>query len=950
MEIDSKSKHHQQLAEYFTNKPLYLDVPTQRKPNTRKLVEQPWQQVKGECWKDLIRTLCDLSFVETKCSAAMTDNLLADYSEASKYLTGEEGTAVSVFRKFTQNNASYLRNHAEWCLQLAIIEPHDSPVGKEARQLAESASIPCLEPVHHGSSITATSEMRYSEHTKPVQVLAFDRDRRHLLSSDGEEVIRWDTQSSAIVSRFKLPVQDGVADTAYHGSSKWKIAVSEQAAIIVAGNILVSANSGHEIRTFVNQRTIDGKWMAPPAISPDARLFALCTKKKPKYNEPGSDHTVTIISGDSGRVIAELPHTGTVNQAVFSPDAQFMVTVQQYPGSDQAGAGGDDMLYVWDVFNSRKIHEKKFSGYGHVSFSSDGKILLADSSYEIYSWATTDWSQLNKIYDRSEDKFGSAVVDTTYVITWGYRSVTLWNTQTSLNEGRLLFDNSRKGIYSVALSPDHKKLVIGHGNGLIEMWSLEELRKSTASEKSIHEKHTMEVASHLLFSPDGKRIAVSYSEDLISTVDLDTNTEIASRKLFFQQDNPETYQPKDYQTNKIESLHFTPDGKSLILMLISTKPDKTAAQTPFGYKSLTFGSVRRISATDMADLAVYENKDFFQFESSVSPDGNCVFVMFSDKVIQLNANDLTVIKEHNKEVRVRWALSPDGSRMAYRNTIWSFAANKIVFTSTEPSQYFSNPVFSPDGILIPVNTDNKIHLVNTSNNSETVTLGHSFGKNRFVLNRTEKDILFSPDGRKLLLTDAQTISVLDIRTGRISQLGKSMHISPAISCRFSADGQFVFGVEKDFIKVWHSDSGIYVALLPLKSIEAFDWNPSGTLLGLSQSGRLQFFRLLNTKRQPSIVTGKFLFQFKTKNWQKELTVVCPDCGVPFVVPSLINDMISRINMEAGIGTNDSPCLKLPDKAWDEPGLVSSCPNCMNKIRFNPFIAGNKNQKPKWKFW
>jgi len=30
------------LAEYFASKPLYLDEPTQKKPNTRKLVEQPW--------------------------------------------------------------------------------------------------------------------------------------------------------------------------------------------------------------------------------------------------------------------------------------------------------------------------------------------------------------------------------------------------------------------------------------------------------------------------------------------------------------------------------------------------------------------------------------------------------------------------------------------------------------------------------------------------------------------------------------------------------------------------------------------------------------------------------------------------------------------------------------------------------------------------------------------
>ena len=36
------TSYNSNLAEYFQEKPLYLDEPTQKKPNTRKLVEQPW--------------------------------------------------------------------------------------------------------------------------------------------------------------------------------------------------------------------------------------------------------------------------------------------------------------------------------------------------------------------------------------------------------------------------------------------------------------------------------------------------------------------------------------------------------------------------------------------------------------------------------------------------------------------------------------------------------------------------------------------------------------------------------------------------------------------------------------------------------------------------------------------------------------------------------------------
>jgi hypothetical protein len=44
-------KYHSTLAEYFTDKQLYLDE-EKNNTNTRKLVEQPWQQIKAEMWEE----------------------------------------------------------------------------------------------------------------------------------------------------------------------------------------------------------------------------------------------------------------------------------------------------------------------------------------------------------------------------------------------------------------------------------------------------------------------------------------------------------------------------------------------------------------------------------------------------------------------------------------------------------------------------------------------------------------------------------------------------------------------------------------------------------------------------------------------------------------------------------------------------------------------------------
>ena len=73
-------KYHTTLASYFASKPLYLDEPIQKKPNTRKLVEQPWQQTKGKMWNEVTDTLCNLDFIQAKAVAKMTYELVNDFN------------------------------------------------------------------------------------------------------------------------------------------------------------------------------------------------------------------------------------------------------------------------------------------------------------------------------------------------------------------------------------------------------------------------------------------------------------------------------------------------------------------------------------------------------------------------------------------------------------------------------------------------------------------------------------------------------------------------------------------------------------------------------------------------------------------------------------------------------------------------------------------------------
>jgi len=85
-----KKDYHINLANYFQSKPLYLDGEEFKKPNVRKLVEQPWQQTKANQWKKVKNTLCDLMFIEAKCLLGHTYGLLQDFNLAESKVNKSE--------------------------------------------------------------------------------------------------------------------------------------------------------------------------------------------------------------------------------------------------------------------------------------------------------------------------------------------------------------------------------------------------------------------------------------------------------------------------------------------------------------------------------------------------------------------------------------------------------------------------------------------------------------------------------------------------------------------------------------------------------------------------------------------------------------------------------------------------------------------------------------------
>jgi RNAse (barnase) inhibitor barstar len=93
-------KYHATLATYFQSKLLYLDGENFKKPNIRKLMEQPWQELEAakafeklfemnaeikeereKLWDNVTNTLCNLEFIQAKAAAKMTYELVEDFNQ-----------------------------------------------------------------------------------------------------------------------------------------------------------------------------------------------------------------------------------------------------------------------------------------------------------------------------------------------------------------------------------------------------------------------------------------------------------------------------------------------------------------------------------------------------------------------------------------------------------------------------------------------------------------------------------------------------------------------------------------------------------------------------------------------------------------------------------------------------------------------------------------------------
>ena len=106
--------------------------------------------------------------------------------------------------------------------------------------------------------------------------------------------------------------------------------------------------------------------------------------------------------------------------------------------------------------------------------------------------------------------------------------------------------------------------------------------------------------------------------------------------------------------------------------------------------------------------------------------------------------------------------------------------------------------------------------------------------------------------------------------------------------------------------------------------------PRRSLTAGDSRGCLYILRLTGVDFGAPRVTAAYLYRFDRKQYDEQPSVKCESCGQRFPAPPVVLDTILDIVPH-----------RLPDEAYDEPGLLSECPHCREPLRFNPFIVDNR---------
>ena len=359
---------------------------------------------------------------------------------------------------------------------------------------------------------------------------------------------------------------------------------------------------------------------------------------------------------------------------------------------------------------------------------------------------------------------------------------------------------------TVAISPDGYTFAAGIGKAIV-LWDI-----ASGEKISTLTGHTGSVNS-LSFSPDGKSLVSGNWDDTVRLWDVTTATE--KKNL-------------TYHRISISKVIFSPDGSKVASISINQK---------------------RVNIWDV----IKEKHHTIQLKEvaygiAFSPDGSTIAI--GNQYGKLNLLNIDSWEQtidfigHKKESVYTLVFSPDGTTLASGSSdglfIWDVNTGERNLSIQGHSTGIRALAFSPDGNILATGSHYQINLWNTSSPERLGQIYFNEWYNYFIGLAFSPDgnILASQDGRRTLIWDVNHLTYLATLTGNG---GKNLTSSAFFAgLEYSSDGQLLAGGNElnTAVHIWYAGRTHIDAFIGhTAGVTSVTFSPDGNLLASSSNDK-----------------------------------------------------------------------------------------------------------------
>ena len=293
-------------------------------------------------------------------------------------------------------------------------------------------------------------------------------------------------------------------------------------------------------------------------------------------------------------------------------------------------------------------------------------------------------------------------------------------------------------------------------------------------------------------------------------------------------------------------LYDAQTGTEIVLLTGHTDRVNSVAYSPDG-ETLVSASFREIR---LWDPSTQEHKTTFVRQGTqslaYSPDGTTLAVARWQGVDLLNAETgerKLSVSGHTDSVSAL-AFSSDGNKLASVSgfgedtavRLWNTRTGKLLQTLTGHTRSLHSLVFSPDGnTLVGGGRDGAIHVWNPNT-----------GQNTRTLKEWSDSLTYSPDGKKIAISQGGNIHLLNANTGGLQQK-LSGHTNGSPSLVFSLDSSTLVSSSWDgTIRFWNVEtSSLRLTIEGHFNFRGAALSPNGKIIATASESSILFWKTLN---------------------------------------------------------------------------------------------------------